>query len=150
MGYWAFLASGNAGQLLRATMVTRSLLVLCIVIGSLGGLEGVAWGFTTGLTIAWFVNLAWLKRCDSMPVLAFLRSGIHVLLSGLVAGAVGWIFLSGFNSSVPPAFLLFAGSVLVMAIYIPLIMANRTARSLFREAIGPAIARLRTGCPLRM
>jgi PST family polysaccharide transporter len=143
MTFWAFLASGNARQLFLAGLVTRSLLVLCIVIGSLGGLEGVAWGFTTGLTMAWFINLAWLKRCDSMPVLAFLGSGIYVLLAGLVAGVAGWVFVLSFDSSASAVFLLFAGSVLVTAIYAALIIVNRTARSVLREAIGPAIARLR-------
>jgi PST family polysaccharide transporter len=143
IGFWAFLASGNARHLFLAGLVTRSLLVLCIVVGSLGGIEGVAWGFTAGLAMAWFINLAWLKRCDSMPVMAFLRSGIHVLLCGLVAGVTGWIFASGFNSSASPGVLLFAGSLLVAAIYSALLMANRTTRTVLREVIAPAIARLR-------
>jgi PST family polysaccharide transporter len=143
MTFWAFLASGNTRQLFFAGLVTRSLLVLCIAIGSLAGIEGVAWGFTAGLTIAWFINLAWLKQCDSMPVRVFFISGSHVLLCGLTAGLIGWILVWSFDSSASSAILLFTGSLLVTAIYIALIVVNRTTRNVLREAIGPAIARLR-------
>ncbi len=141
--FWAFLASGNARQLFYAGLVTRSILVLCIVVGSLAGLAGVAWGFTTGLAISWFINLAWLRRCDSMPVRIFLRSGVHVLLSGLVAGLAGWGLVAVAGPNINVFILLVLGFIVVSAVYAILILANRLAREMLRENVGPAVARLR-------
>lgn len=143
MAFWAFLASGKARELLYAGLATRSLLVVCIIVGSQVGLIGVAWGFTAGLTLAWFINLAWLKRCDSMPIMAFLKSGCYVLVSGLVAGTVGYATVSKLEDTASPIALLAAGSVLVISIYAALVYSNQHARTLFREALGPSTARLR-------
>lgn len=140
--FWAYLASGNTRPLFHSAVVTRSLLVLCIVVGSTAGLPGVAWGFTIGLTAAWFINLAWLKRCDGMPVTAFLRSGMHVLLCGAVSGGFGWIATAQLSGHASVVVLLAAGVLTVGALYGALVISSSAVRSLFRESAGPAAARI--------
>jgi PST family polysaccharide transporter len=143
MAFWAFLASGNTRQLLLSGLVTRSQLAACTALGSLGGLEGVAWGFTTGLSISWFISLAWLKRCDAMPVSQFLRSGLHVVGCGLLSGAAGWVLVRNFDSRLSPVVLLIAVVVLVSSIYVPLLLLNAKTRGLLVETIGPTFVRVK-------
>jgi len=144
MAFWAFMASGNARQLLLSGMVTKPLLVSCVVIGSLSGIQGIAWGYSAGLVISWFIQLAWLKRCDAMPVLAFLRSGVYVMLCGLAAGGIGWMFVNHMSARVPQLVLLGIGFILVSSIYVPLLMSNARIRGLLLDIIKPAFARMKT------
>jgi PST family polysaccharide transporter len=145
MAFWAFLASGRTRQLLFHSLVTKPLLAACILLGSIGGLQGVAWGFSTGLVVSWFISLAWLKRCDGMPASRFLRSGVHVLLCGLVAGGLGWVAVTQMNSHVPTAVLLAGGFVMTTAIYVPLLLLSTPTRRLLIDISRPTFARLRAG-----
>ena len=144
MAFWAFMASGNARQLLLSGLVTKPLLVACVVIGSFSGIQGIAWGYSAGLVMSWLIQLAWLKRCDAMPVLAFLRSGVYVLLCGFAAGGVGWMFVNQMNARVPQLALLGIGFVLVSSIYVPLLRSNARIRRLLLDIIRPAFARMKS------
>ncbi|KAB7751691.1 lipopolysaccharide biosynthesis protein [Mycolicibacterium mucogenicum] len=139
--FWAYLASDNTRPLLFSALVTRSILVLCIIGGSTMGLTGVACGVTAGLTAAWFINLAWLKRCNHMPISSFAKSGLHVLLCGAVAGGMGWYLVTHLVHASPLGSML-VGVPAVTAIYISLIMSSRSVRTLFRDAVDPIVARL--------
>ena len=140
--FWAYLASGKTRPLLHSAVVTRSLLVLSIICGSLWGLTGVAWGFTTGLTAAWFINLAWLKRCDEMPAGVFLRSGIHVLLCGLVTGGLSWTVVMRTGVQASTTALLAVGVPAVGLVYVGLVMSSNQIRTVFRDTVSPTVTRL--------
>jgi hypothetical protein len=79
-----------------------------------------------------------------MPVLAFLRSGVYVLLCGFAAGGVGWMFVNQMNARVPQLALLGIGFVLVSSIYVPLLMSNARIRRLLLDIIRPAFARMKS------
>lgn len=51
--YWLYLATGNSAANLHYSLIIRPLTVLCIVVGSVWGVTGVAWGFTVSLVAAW-------------------------------------------------------------------------------------------------
>lgn len=144
IAFWAFLASGNARQLFFSGLVTRPLLIVCIVIGTVGGLEGVAWGFTAGLAAAWIICLIWLKRCDEMPIWQFFTAGFQVFLCGLVAGGSCWLLVDNVKSSYTSVALLGMGFVLVTIIYVPLVMAKSEVRKVIFELARPIAARVKT------
>lgn len=142
VSYWAFLASGNAKQLFYFSLVTKPMLVVCILVGSIGGVRGVAWGFATGLAMSWLISLVWLQRCDSMPAWKFLRTGLHVLLCGFVAGATVRVVTtqSGVDSTV---LTLVGGFVLNSCIYLSLLLLSTPTRKLLAEVLGRALTRVR-------
>jgi PST family polysaccharide transporter len=144
MAFWAFLASGNARQLFFHSLVTKPLLAACIVVGSFGGLQGVAWGFSSGLVLSWFVSLAWLKHCDAMPASKFMRSGIHVLLSGLVAGGLGWVLVTHLSAQVPMIVLVVVGSAFSISVYVLLLMLVAPTRRFLVDISSPEVERVKT------
>lgn len=144
MAFWAFLSSGNARQLFLHSLVTKPLLVVCILVGSAWGLQGVAWGFSAGLAISWFISLAWLKRCDGMPAFLFLRSGLHVILCGVVAGSVAWSIVRNFDSQVNTFATFFCGAALVASIYIPLVLLNASSKQFICEMLGAGLSWAKT------
>lgn len=143
MAFWAFLASGNARQLLFHSLVTKPLLAACILLGAFAGVKGVAWGFSTGLVLSWFISLAWLRRCDAMPVLQFLRSGLHTVFCGLVAGGATWILVRQVGPHLPTFVLLASGFIFAAVVYFPLLLTSSPTRKLFKELGLPAFARIK-------
>jgi PST family polysaccharide transporter len=141
--FWAFVASGNAKHLLLCAMITKPLLVACVALGSVYGIHGIAWGYSIGLIISWFIQLAWLKRCDDLPVWRFLRSGFYVMLCGLIAGGTAWAFIEQTGAYLSQSALLVVGFAIVTTTYLPLLMANARIRRLLLQIIGPAYARIR-------
>lgn len=143
MAYWAFLASGRARDLLFYSLVTKPLQAVCVIVGSVGGVTGVAWGYSVGILMSWFISLAWLKRCDSMPVRDFLHSGIHVLLSGLIAGSAGWVLVNLLDTRAPTIVLFIGGFALSASIYVVLIAVSGSMRKFVVSLFSPGLARLK-------
>ncbi len=143
MNYWAFLASGSTKQLLYHSLVSKPLMAICIVIGLLGGLQGVAWGYTVGLSSSWFIGLVWLKRCDSMPVKRFLTSGLHVLTSGAVGGVGAWMVVKLVYGHWHIGAVIVVGLAVAAISYIPLIMARPSIRALLIQVGRPVLLRLK-------
>lgn len=67
VGYWVYVSRGLGGELFRYSVVTTSLKIICISIGSYFGLLGVAVAFAIHPAIAWPISLAWLSRVTPMP-----------------------------------------------------------------------------------
>lgn len=140
VSYWAFLASGNAKQLFYFSLVTKPILVACILIGSIGGVQGVAWGFAVGLAISWFVSLVWLHRCDEMPAWKFLRTGLHVLSCGFVAGgAVRWAVTQWDAGSTVVSLL--GGLAVGGLVYFPLLLLSGPTRKLLADVLGRVLTK---------
>lgn len=141
VSYWAFLASGNAKQLFYFSLVTKPMLVGCILAGSIGGVRGVAWGFTSGLAMSWLISLAWLQRCDAMPAWKFLRTGLHVLLCGFLAGGAVRVVVTRWDMQ-SPVMTLASGFALGGCVYLVLLMLSGPTRKLLADIFGRALSRV--------
>ena len=142
--FWAFLASGRSRELLFYGLVTKPMLIGLVATGSLFGVEGVAWGFTSGLTISWFISMAWLKRCDAMPARQFIASGVRVVVSGLLAGGVGRFAADRFGSEFNSTIALIGGIFVVTLIYGALLSLSSETRILVDIAKPRIMARRRS------
>lgn len=87
VGYWVYVARGLGGQLLRYTFVTAGIKIVCVAVGSLFGLVGVAVGFAIHPAIAWPISLAWLSRVTPMPTRRLYGGALRVFAAALLAGA---------------------------------------------------------------
>ncbi len=104
VGYWSFLASGRSRELLRYQLLTKPILVVSILLGSVGRLKGVAIGFSIGATLGWPICVGWLRRMQvwrnvpalktslvlaAAAVMAYLTTRSVISLSGLTGiGAI--------------------------------------------------------------
>lgn len=84
--YWVFLAHGRTGANLRFSIVSRAVVIGCVVAGSAFGVIGVAVGYTLGVLLAWPLGLAWIARAAAAPSGAMLRTGVVALLGAVAAG----------------------------------------------------------------
>lgn len=85
--YWVFLAKGLTGANLRYSLVTRSLLIVAILVGANWGVFGVAWAYSVGLVLMWPAGLLWLGRISDAPVRGMFLNGVRVI-AGYVPSAI--------------------------------------------------------------
>lgn len=77
--YWVFLSKGLTGPQLRYSIVSRTLVIGCIVIGAQWGVLGVATGYACGLALSWPLVLWWLHRTSDAPVRGMLFGGLRAI-----------------------------------------------------------------------
>lgn len=88
VGYWIYLAQGLTKALLQYTVITVTIKVSCILIGSLWGLIGVAWGFALAPALAWPLSFWWLSRHSPITMAPLLAGAARIIgLTALVAAA---------------------------------------------------------------
>ncbi|HEY3438993.1 MAG TPA: lipopolysaccharide biosynthesis protein, partial [Actinotalea sp.] len=67
VGYWVYLSRNLTAELLRYTLVTAAIRVVCIVTGSNWGVLGVAAGYALAPALAWPLSIWMLSRRTSIP-----------------------------------------------------------------------------------
>lgn len=90
VGYWVYLARGLGGELLKYSIVTALIKVVCVVIGSFYGVLGVAIAFAVHPAIAWPISLAWLSRVTPMPRRQLYQGAGRIIAVSLAAGLSAW------------------------------------------------------------
>ncbi|KRA25699.1 hypothetical protein ASD65_15660 [Microbacterium sp. Root61] len=87
--YWIALSRGATSVSLWVNLVSAPVLVGCIALGSIWGVEGVAWGFAAGTALSWFIGLIWYSKAADAPGWRMLTSALIVFLANLVPAAAG-------------------------------------------------------------
>ncbi|AXL11167.1 lipopolysaccharide biosynthesis protein [Microbacterium foliorum] len=90
VGYWVYLARGLGADLLRYSIVTALIKVVCVVIGSFFGVLGVAIAFAVHPAIAWPISLAWLSRITPMPRRQLYQGAGRIIAVSAAAGLAAW------------------------------------------------------------
>ncbi|MEL1263406.1 lipopolysaccharide biosynthesis protein [Pseudoxanthomonas putridarboris] len=120
--YWVFLSKGLTGPQLRYSIVSRTLVIACIAIGSQWGVLGVAGGYACGMAVSWPLVLWWLGRASDAPTRGMLTGGLRALagygLCGLISHAASLPFADAWMP-----WRLLAGSVAFAAAFALLCLA---------------------------
>ena len=87
VGYWVYLSRSLTADLMRYTLVTASIRVVCITVGSLWGLVGVAAGYALAPALAWPLSIWWLSRRTEIPARALVLGALRIL--GALAFSAG-------------------------------------------------------------
>jgi mannosyltransferase len=130
-GYWVFLSRGLTKELLRYTVLVFLLRVVCVLVGSVHGLIGVAVGYAVAPTIAAPLSLWWLSRKTFIPLRELLRGYLRVLAIAVLAAGSAYASLRALpelNSvlAVLLAVLIVPAVYLVTAAVIPAIRTDLT------------------------
>lgn len=92
--YWVYISKGVTGPLFRYNLVSVSIKIACILIGSQWGMLGVAVGYAIAPTLSWPISLFWISRViDGVPT--------RTLAWGIVRMALlaGWGALAAFGAA---------------------------------------------------
>jgi O-antigen/teichoic acid export membrane protein len=66
--YWVYVSKGITGPLFRYNLVSVTIKIACILIGSQWGMIGVAVGYAIAPALSWPISLLWISRViDGVP-----------------------------------------------------------------------------------
>jgi PST family polysaccharide transporter len=88
--YWVFLSKGLTKANLQYSLVLRPIIIVMIILGSLGSVESVAWGYALGTAISWPLALFWISRVSDSPVMRMFLNGLRAILAYGLASIVGF------------------------------------------------------------
>lgn len=135
VSFWAFMLNEQSRQLLKYNLVSKPLVILCMLFGSSFGIVGVATGYAIGLGISWPINLVWLSRTTNMHGLTFLQNGLMILSSGFAGAVVGGVATSRAMSQLSPLLSVIAGGVAASCTIALVLVVFPSARSQIRGAV---------------
>jgi len=84
-----YVAMGLGRELQRFSSVNVVIVVICLVVGTAGGLPGIAAGYAAGVTLSWPLTLFFLARTTGLDLTPLARSGLRAVVVAAVAGMVG-------------------------------------------------------------
>lgn len=118
VGYWVYLSQGLTRALFKYSIAESALTVLCVVVGSQGGILGVAAGFAVAQAINWPLSLWWLSRCSGLPIASLYAGAFRIMATAVAVGlaAHGTVLLLGAVHPVLSLAAASAAAVLAMAI----------------------------------
>ena len=99
IGFWVYVSRGLATQLFRYTVLTLFLQLVCITVGSIWGVVGVAAGYASAAVLEWPLSLMWLSRLTPIPVGALMAAAGRILGCAVPAGAVAAAVAAGLRST---------------------------------------------------
>ncbi|MFF1574414.1 lipopolysaccharide biosynthesis protein [Leifsonia sp. NPDC058292] len=116
VGYWVYVSRALTGELLRYSLVSAAIKIVCIGIGSFGGVLGVAIAYAIAPAVSWPISLWWLSRHTDVPTARLYAGASRILaLAAVAAGAAGgatWL-----AASLPDLVQVVAALVAALAIY---------------------------------
>jgi polysaccharide transporter, PST family len=89
--YWIFLSKGLMGSNLRWALISRPAVICGLLLGSIWGVNGVAWAYSIGLMILWPGGLLWVSRVSDAPVLRMFKNGLGILALCVAAGCSSFV-----------------------------------------------------------
>lgn len=92
VGYWVYVSRGLTGDLFRYSLVSATIKIACILIGSTGGVLGIAIGYAVAPALSWPISIWWLSRRAPIPTRRLYAGAGRILgvvgVAGIVTGTV--------------------------------------------------------------
>ncbi|MBF4630511.1 lipopolysaccharide biosynthesis protein [Clavibacter michiganensis subsp. phaseoli] len=92
VGYWVYVSRGLTGDLFRYSLVSATIKIACILLGSTGGVLGIAIGYAVAPALSWPISIWWLSRRAPIPTRRLYAGAGRILgvvgVAGIVTGVV--------------------------------------------------------------
>jgi O-antigen/teichoic acid export membrane protein len=119
---WLLLSLGLAERSLKIAFVISPIVISCYLIGLPYGPQGVALGYSIGITI-WIVpHIIWCIHGTSISFRDIVSIVSQPLLSSIVASIVPLTFHCYFKQLMAPLPILILGSIIFMAVYLLMLL----------------------------
>ncbi|WP_104087799.1 MULTISPECIES: lipopolysaccharide biosynthesis protein [unclassified Cryobacterium] len=116
VGYWVYLSRALTADLFRFSLLGAFIKITCVVVGSTGGVVGIALGYAIAPAIEWPISLWWLSRRTSIPTRQLFGGASRVLAIASIATPIAW-FVVEWGSSWPAVPQVLAAFITVVATY---------------------------------
>ncbi len=131
VGYWVYVSQALTSQLLRYTLLSSAIKVVCILGGSYWGVVGVAAGYALAPALSWPISFWWLSRHAELPLRRLYAGAGRILalvtIAASAAGAVAFWLRGG------GAWLQLGG--VIIAVVVAYVLAAAMLRPIRRDAM---------------
>lgn len=103
VAYWVYVTKGLTGHLFRYSLMSAAVRMTCILVGSLGGVLGVAAGYAVGPILLWPISFWWLAKRSRMPLPELYGGAGRIAVTGVVAGGGAWVTQAWWHAASPLA-----------------------------------------------
>jgi PST family polysaccharide transporter len=134
VGNWIYLARALTGQLFWYSLVSLTIKVVCVVVGSRWGIVGVAAGYAIAPAIAWPISLWWLSRLTPIPVRELTFGALRITACAVVAGLACLLAVS-LVAALPLILQILIGAGVVAVVYLLAGVVLRPIRADLREVL---------------
>ncbi|ROR80759.1 polysaccharide transporter, PST family [Plantibacter flavus] len=90
VGYWVYISRGLTARLFRFTLMSASMKIVFVLIGSNWGVVGVAAGFALEPVLSWPLSLWWLNGATPIPIRKLLLGVMRISAVAIIAGVTGY------------------------------------------------------------
>lgn len=127
VGYWVYVSRGLTAALFRYSLLSAAIKITCVVIGSLGGIVGIAAGYAVAPAISWPISIWLLSRKTPLPTRK-LYGGAFRVLGFVIAGAAASVTATSLLPTPSAAVELLVGVVASVGVYLIAIAVIRPIR----------------------
>lgn len=121
VGFWIYLARGLTNVLFRYSLVSSTLKVTCILVGSYWGPIGLAIGYAISPMLEWPLSLWWLSRHTVIPWRALYGNAIRVVVQAAIVGCASFAATTA-SASLAPLGSLLLGALAGVCAYVILVL----------------------------
>lgn len=83
---WVYLSRALTSTLFWYSLISLAIKIVCVLVGSIWGVVGVAAGFALAPAIAWPISLSWLARRTALPLRALYLGAARILSCAAASG----------------------------------------------------------------
>lgn len=114
--FWVYLSKGITKQNFYLALVTRPLVIGCILLGSIWGVYGIAAGYAIGIGLIWPISLFQISRVTDAPALRMFLTGARALVGYTFATAVSYLSTLWLPNGMPLVNIVVGGAAMVAAL----------------------------------
>lgn len=113
--YWVFLSTGKTKSQLYWSLASRPLVIAAVLVGSIWGYVGVAWGYSLATAIVWPLGLLWISKACGAPSLKMFWNGLRGIIGYSVASVATLLVANSLFAAWPPIVAALVGLPLFVA-----------------------------------
>jgi O-antigen/teichoic acid export membrane protein len=125
---WVFVARGLSGRLFGYSLLSLSIRVVCVVIGSQWGIVGVAVGFAAAPAVGLCITYAFVNQWTPVPVRQLYFGIVRILVGATAAAFASWGAVTA-ASGATSVIRILLGGLAALAAYGVLMCVSRRIRA---------------------
>lgn len=141
---WFMMATGLAGRSLRIAYLVAPVVILGVYLGLPYKLNGVALGFSLAVLALVVPIVVWALHGTGITLRDYWNTVKHSMLSGVVAGAVGWAVERACGATLSAIPEMLVGGCVVFGVYAFVLLFIMGQKSLYLDLVKQVRAKRRT------
>jgi O-antigen/teichoic acid export membrane protein len=144
---WFLRATGRVARSLKIAFLICPVVIFGVVAGLHYGPSGVAFGYSAAMVLLFVPMVAWATHGTGITALAYWNSVKQPLISGVIAGAAGWLVQFWSHGALTPIPLLALEVGISLSVYAAILLFIMGQKDFYVDLLGQLFQRERALAP---